>query len=241
MFGDLTQQLSSQAKNWLMPSPQGPLEKARITVGKQSVEVMYNPTELTLTRSVETNDDSKAIKPQPKRVKSEDLIVTLFFDTFEAQTDVTIKTNPIVELTRFAVPTDQRKMPPVVIFSWGKNDLFSGIVTRVEQTFTMFLPDGTPVRATLKVTFSESPTPKELNADAGLTNCRMLWTVSPGDRLYLIAQQALGDSTQWRLIADANGIRDVLAFPTTAQIGSILVIPDTHGETFEPQGEPSYV
>ena len=46
-------------------------------------------------------------------------------------------------------------------------------------------------------------------------------TLYAGDRLDLIAWEEYGDSTRWRLIADANGLLD----PLRLQPGRVIVIP----------------
>ena len=198
---------------------------------------MYNPTTLTLTRTVEFEESAQTI--QANRVKSGDLTVTLFFDTFEEQGDVRHKTQRIVDLTFFGTGAAKRRMPPTVAFMWDK-PLFTGIVTNVEQTFTMWLPTGVPCRATLVVTFTEKPTERQRQADAGGPNCRQRWQVSHDDRLYLIALKATGDSANWQRIAIANNIRNVLDFPSPELVGKWIVIPDLHGETHEPLPNETY-
>lgn len=207
------------------------LEMAKIVVQKTSEEipVMYNPTELSLNKTVVLQGQGSNIQFQ--RVDDDDLTVSLFFDTYEQQTDVRAKTNKIVALTQPTVGNAERRDPPVVVFTWA-GPLFVGMISKLDQKFTMFLSSGVPVRAELSVTFKSVLTPEEDQRAQGKFNCRQLWRVKENDRLYLIAQQTFGDPTQWRLIADANAIDDPLNFPTRADIGRMLVIIDTHGESF---------
>ena len=44
--------------------------------------------------------------------------------------------------------------PPVLLFTWASLS-FTCVLARATQRFMMFLPDGTPVRARLQVTFNE--------------------------------------------------------------------------------------
>lgn len=208
------------------------LEKARIIVEstREEIPVMYNPTELSLNRSVVVQGEGSNIQFQ--RTNNDDLVVNLFFDTFEKKSDVRQLTNRIAALTMPTTGTGVRKEPPVVVFTWA-GPLFTGLITRLEQKFTMFLPSGIPVRAELTVTFKSVLTEQQDLAARGYFNCRQLWTVTENDRLYLIAQTTLGDASQWRLIADANDIYDPLNFPRPTDIGRTLVIIDTHGESFE--------
>ncbi|NRO97482.1 peptidoglycan-binding protein LysM [Paraburkholderia sp. NMBU_R16] len=207
------------------------LEMAKIVVQKtgEEIPVMYNPTELSLNKTVMLQGQGSNIQFQ--RVEDDDFTVSLFFDTYEQQGDVRSKTSRIAALTQPTVGTGERRDPPVVVFTWA-GPLFVGIVKKLEQKFTMFLSSGVPVRAELTVTLKSVLTPEEDQHSQGKFNCRQLWQVRENDRLYLIAQQTLGDPDQWRLIAEANGIYDPLDFPRREDVGRMLVIVDTHGETF---------
>ena len=203
------------------------LEMAKIVVHatREEIPVMYNPTELSLNKTVMVQGEGSNIQFQ--RVNNDDLTVSLFFDTYERQVDVRSKTNRIVALTVPSVGTNVRKEPPVLVFTWA-GPLFTGIIVKLDQKFTMFLSSGIPVRAELSVTFKSVLTEEEDLQSRGYFNCRQLWQVRQGDRLYLIAQATLGDPEQWRLIAAQNGIEDALNFPQRKDIGRTLVIPDTH-------------
>lgn len=207
------------------------LEMAKIVVqqSREEIPVMYNPTELSLNKTVMVQGEGSNIQFQ--RVNNDDLTVSLFFDTYEQQIDVRTKTNKIVALTVPSVGTNIRKEPPVVVFTWA-GPLFTGIVTKLDQKFTMFLSSGIPVRAELSVTFKSVLTEEEDLQARGYFNCRQLWRVKESDRLYLIAKDTLGDANQWRLIADANQIYDVLNFPQVKDIGRNLIIPDVHADGF---------
>lgn len=209
------------------------LEKAKIIVQPtgQTIPVMYNPTELSLNKSVMVQGEGSNIQFQ--RVNDDDLVVNLFFDTYDSKTDVRVYTDQIAKLTQPTQGVGVRKEPPTVVFAWA-GALFTGLIVRLEQKFTLFLESGVPVRAELGVTFKSVLTPQQDLAARGYYNCRQFWTVSENDRLYLIAHRTLGDASLWRLIADANDIYDPLDFPTPADIGKTLVIIDVHGESYSP-------
>jgi len=206
------------------------LEKAKIVVQatQEIIQVMYNPTELSLGKTVHVQGEGANI--QFERVSDDDLTVSLFFDSSDAKTDIRDVTKRLVALTQPTVTTgaSTRKEPPVVVFTWA-GALFTGVVTKLDQKFTMFLASGIPVRAELTVTFKSVLTEKEDLAARGYFKCRKLWTVKEGDRLYLIAHKALGNAALWRLIARANDVYDPISFPTAADIGRTLVIVDIHG------------
>ncbi|QAU25542.1 peptidoglycan-binding protein LysM [Dyella sp. M7H15-1] len=210
------------------------LEKAKIIVQSsptKTIPVMYNPTELSLNKTVLAAGEGSNVQFQ--RVVDDDLTVNLFFDTYDSKSDVRKYTDQIAALTKPTAGTGMRREPPTVVFSWA-GALFTGMVVKLEQKFTLFLESGVPVRAELRVTFKSILTPQQDLASRGYANCRQFWTVAENDRLYLIAQHTLGDASLWRLIADANAIYDPLNFPTPADIGKTLVIIDVHGESYNP-------
>ena len=135
----------------------------------------------------------------------------------------------------------QTHAPPVLRFTWGaksnfpgshmnghwwsqnRNNGFTCIVESVRQRFTLFSPQGTALRATLTVTLKEYKTLEQQVKQLGLqspdrTHSRV---VQRGDTLSRIASDQYDDATQWRAIADHNGISD----PLSIQPGDILEIP----------------
>jgi hypothetical protein len=206
------------------------LEKANIVVQEtgKKIPVMYNPTELSLNKTVHLQGEGANIQFQ--RVSNDDLVVSLFFDSFEQKTDIRKTTDQLVALTQPTTGADVRKKPPVVTLTWA-GPLFTGVIAKLEQKFTMFLPSGIPVRAEVAVTFKSVLTQQEDLRARGYYNCRQLWTVTENDRLYLIAEQVFGDPTLWRLIADTNNIYDPINFPQRTDIGKTLVIVDIHNDS----------
>lgn len=68
----------------------------------------------------------------------------LFFDRFEEGRSVREHTDKI---ETFALVDADLHRPPRVLFSWGKGSAFEGTVESVRTGFSLFLADGTPVRA----------------------------------------------------------------------------------------------
>jgi nucleoid-associated protein YgaU len=128
-------------------------------------------------------------------------------------------TNKFVELTRIERGKDR---PPVCDISWGHNDSdfpFSGVVTELNQEFTLFESDGRPVRANLTVSFLEFEGWEEgrRRADPEFTT----YVVKRGDELSSIAAKVYGDPAAWRVIAEANRLDD----PRGLEVGRTLNIP----------------
>lgn len=216
------------------------LAKATIinTFTREAHSVMYNPEEVKLEQGntfAEVGVPGLATAPvQYVRGKARTLSMELFFDTYEDGIDVRTHSNPVVQL----LDKDPREQaPPVLLFSLGRLQ-FQCVLVDAGQRYTMFLPDGTPVRSTLSVRFQEyvrldvdirrglffgSPTVSAaVNAAGALIGvATSLHVTSVGDTLSGLAAAYLGDPALWRDIARANRIDDPLDLPP----GRTLVIP----------------
>ena len=105
----------------------------------------------------------------------------------------------------------------------GTRKAFDCIVESIQQKFTLFSPEGVPLRATLTVSLREY---KSLETQLQQLNLQSsdhtkVHIIQRGETLPQIAYQAYRDSTQWRLIADANGILS----PRNLQPGKVLELP----------------
>lgn len=201
-------------------------EKAKIIPlegGGGPIEVMFNPNEYTLSfEATYTGEDSKK---QFLKTEVPDFTVTLFYDTYEKGTDVRKETLKVTSLLYPTVRGAKTMQPPTCLFIWG-GFTYRGILKKITQKYTMFLPTGVPVRSILDITFETKELEMKVEEDKGLQACRKLWTVKSGDRLDLIANQALRDPTQWRQIAKLNKIANPFSFPSKNDFGRTLVIPD---------------
>lgn len=203
------------------------------------VPCLFNPKELSVEKSnqfAEVNMPGLS-SPVFQFVSGNARSVTmdLFFDTYEEGTDVRIFTDritgwdagsmfsslPGVAKGLMDIDSDLHA-PPVCLFIWGAF-VFQCIIERASKRFTMFLPEGIPVRATLSVTLKEyrevDIQVKELDLHSPDVTKR--WTVKQGDTLWSIAVKEFGNPADWKIIADANGIDN----PRTIKPGTDLVIP----------------
>jgi nucleoid-associated protein YgaU len=147
------------------------------------------------------------------------LTMELFFDTFEQQTDVRDHTDRVYGLLEIDTETHA---PPLCTFTWGTFNLRC-IVERVGGRFTLFLANGTPVRATLSVTLKEY-VDVDLAARAGPTESSdhvKTRQLRRGDTLSSLAAAEYGDPAKWRPIAEANNIDN----PRHVTAGRSLVLP----------------
>jgi len=195
------------------------------------VDCMFNPFEYRVTKSntFQDNPKNRSDCPQGEFTKggSQTLTLKLIFDTYETGDDVSKKTN---ELWKFMMVKenkqnrpDKKASPPLVAFEWGVFR-FVSFITNMTQTFTLFKTDGTPVRASVDVTFTQYNDVDDYpgqNPSSGGGPAERIRLVVSGDRLDAIAAEEYQDATKWRLIADHNHISNPLAL----KAGTYLRIP----------------
>lgn len=201
------------------------LEKALILPegAEPPIPVLFNPTQYSLEQG---NQIAEVGVPglgspllQYVRGNGRTLSMELFFDTYEQRSDVRFYTTRVYSLM------DVRgtlRRPPVVTFAWGTFQ-FRCVVERVGGRFTLFLEDGTPVRATLSVSLREyvDVDVQVREQPAQTAGHARTYTVQRGDTLSGIAAAQYGDPGRWREIATANGISD----PRAIQPGTPLSLP----------------
>jgi nucleoid-associated protein YgaU len=199
-----------------------------------AIRVLFNPTKYGLE---EGNQIAELGVPglgapvlQYVRGNASTMSVELFFDTYEPRqvggqtvTDVRTFTDRIYGLLEIE---SSSHVPPVCDFTWGTFS-FRCIVEHVSGQFTLFLEDGTPVRATLTVALKEFVPPDIqvlLDATESADHVKTR-AVARGDTLASIAAAEYGDPASWRPIARENGI----ANPRRISPGQLLVIPKLTG------------
>jgi hypothetical protein len=198
------------------------------------IECMFNPAEYTFTKQNTWTQGGNAGRDLPQIEFSTGqpatLQMQLFFDTYTQRQDVRDKyTDRIWALLLVDEKLRDQKSgkarPPLVRFQWGRSWTFDAVITSIAQRFTLFLDDGTPVRATLDVSFQQIKDTRQLkpqNPTSGGVGGEQAWTVGAGDSLLSIAYQVYGDPNRWRLIADKNRLTNVRELPP----GLVLEIPN---------------
>jgi nucleoid-associated protein YgaU len=193
------------------------------------ITVRFNPTEFTRSKGVQLAEigipglDSPIL--QFIRGQTEKLTLELFCDTSGENTgmgatSVTTQTEPFYQLVKIQSATHA---PPRLRVTWGQALAFKAVVESVQQKFTLFSPDGIPVRATLTVTFSEYKTLEEQLAEMNKQSPdhTRQYVVREGDTLSLIAARAYDDPGAWRPIAEENQLDN----PRRLVPGTVLTLP----------------
>ena len=209
-------------------------------------DVQFNPTEFTLDKGAQIAEiaipglDSPLL--QFVRGQNEKMNVDLFFDTTESgmgagATSVTTLTDPIYSLVKIE-PTHHA--PPICSFIWNSNfpggnispqsgnqrrSEFRCLVESIKQKFTLFSPEGVPLRATLSLSLREYKTLKEQLDQLNLSSPDRTHShiLQKGETLSGLAGQYYRRPGDWRFIADGNAIED----PRRLDAGRFLTIPPT--------------
>lgn len=190
----------------------------------------FAPSELSFSKAAQFADVAIPGLEQPLiqfvRGEAETLNLELFFDstgdgTGPAAVAVTQRVEAFHKLVQ--VKGDLHT-PPLVKVSWGDDfpgtamgetetagDTFTAVVTSVARRFTLFSPDGKPLRATVTVALKHYATVADQVTAINYQSAdhTRLHLVAEGDTLPLIAHDAYADARKWRVIADHNGLAEV--------------------------------
>jgi hypothetical protein len=147
------------------------LEKATLLPAQgesaQKIEFMFNPTELKFARSVsieqspgartDAGQNKTSFKhPNPYQLSLSNIIL----DTYEnkaSDRSVLKPLKPFTDAVAYAKDGEgKQKRPPIYIFTWGTNSYLRCFIKSCNFRLTMFLPDGTPVRAILDLTLEQA-------------------------------------------------------------------------------------
>lgn len=221
-------------------------EEKQLDVFSGTIQALFNPNRLSYARNVQWTQkksgdkggDSAYLQQEFINSEPETLTVDLFFDTYAPHSNqfnlgqqaplspqtITVK-QYTDQLAKLATVNQELHRPPICKLMWGKLDVFRGVLTSLGYTFTLFLANGTPVRATVNCSFAQSLTEAYAVRASELHSADVIKThlVHRGDTLPGIAAKVYGDPTLWRPIAQAN--KDKIDNPRFLEPGTLLKIP----------------
>ena len=206
---------------------------AQLASQRGQIEFQFNPKELSIQKSARwerkpARNAKKASAPEFAGAEPCKLTLEMFFDASDTELGSVVE--PVEELFRCCVPTEdtvanKKAVPPLVQLSWGTIVSFPGFITSVQAKYTLFAPDGTPIRATCSVSMEEMPgDPLGQNPTSGALSAHVVHKVIAGDSLASIAFREYGDPAMWRPLAEANSIDDPVRLP----LGAVLMVPAAH-------------
>lgn len=189
-----------------------------------TLKCQFNPSQFDVSSNVNygplKSTGSGATSQQFIDVDADTLSIELFFDTSQQRADV--RSEYVDHIDTLLGPDSEDHAPPLVKVIWPNTQTFVALLTKADKSFTMFLPDGTPVRATVNCTFKEvKPSDYRDEVKPESTDKSKSHIVTEGDTLWLIAADEYEDPEHWRTIARANDIEN----PRNIQPGTELELP----------------
>ena len=180
----------------------------------QTFTVMFNPNTYSQKYEVEYEDrQGQGDSGSPQvfgNIKPQEYAFEFLFDgtgTVADKVDVQQTVEEFLEVT--GKMDGEIHRPRYLKLAWGS--LISKCVLKsAEVTYTLFKPDGYPLRAKAKATFAENVedalrVAEERKSSPDLTHIR---TVRQGDHLSLMSQQLYGDPSYYIQVAAFNKLKN---------------------------------
>jgi Contractile injection system tube protein/LysM domain len=204
--------------------------------GGETIKVLFNPSEYTITKTNTWNFKQVKGKSLPPASfgggNPREIALSLLLDVslLEGQSvlDVTNKLFQMMDVP--GASGGPKSAPAFVTFRWGAVDTFKAACTSLTVAYQLFRPNGDPIRADVKMQLKQveaastassssanAPQNPTTRGRAGLG----VHTVRDGDTLPSIAYRAYGDAARWRDIAETNGLDN----PLHLRRGAALMLP----------------
>jgi nucleoid-associated protein YgaU len=192
--------------------------------------VKYAPAELTLAKGAQYAEIAIPGLELPVlqfvRGEATTLSMDLFFDSTEGGTGTTALpvTETVERFHKLVSVKGSLHHPPLVQVTWGDDfpgasfgesdqagQTFTAAVLSVSRRFTLFNPDGKPLRAIVSIALKQFATVAQQVTAINYQSAdhTRLHVVQEGETLPLIAYDAYGDARLWRDIALHNRIAEV--------------------------------
>lgn len=199
------------------------------TIGP-AMTVKYAPAELTLAKSAQYAEVAIPGLELPVmqfvRGEATTLSMDLFFDSTEGGTGAAAQsvTEDVEKFHKLVSVSGALHHPPLVRMTWGENfpgaslgeseqagQTFTAVVLSVSRRFTLFNPDGKPLRAIVSISLKQFATVAQQVTEINYQSAdhTRLHVVQEGETLPLIAFDAYGDVRHWRLIAAHNDLSEI--------------------------------
>jgi hypothetical protein len=193
-----------------------------------AVEAIFNPETIEMSKSVKYTHRRRQGKSNPATLFSGgnagSMTLKLFFDSTDKGEPVTDAYRKLFKFLEVKPSTnkDKKGEPRQVQIVWGSFLSYVCVIESISQTFTYFLPDGTPLRADVSLSLCEAFDQSEMTGQnpTSRTDARETWVVEKGQRIEWIAHQAYGKTSAWRHLAETNNLLN----PAILRPGQILKI-----------------
>ena len=205
-------------------------------ISGQPYSVMINPDSIKWNHSVEYNEQqppgtsspSQKYKSTPCQKLSFDIVIDCTGIIDSTRTDMATEINALETIVYTYNGSIHR--PNFVTIQWGQNISFNGVLTTFDTNFTLFRPDGSPLRAKVSLSFSQYISPSTVTKlDAPESpDLTHLVIVTQNTTLPQLCQQVWNDESLYVQVAKYNGLNKFrnlkggtkLLFPPVKQPGT---------------------
>ena len=222
------------------PSYPSGFKKAELAIeGGETIQVLFNPTEYTITKTNTWNFKQvkgKSLPPaefgggNPRELALSLMLDASLLEGGQSVKSVTDSLFKMMEVADGQPAAGAKATPPFITFRWGAVDTFKAVCTSLTVAYQLFRPNGEPIRADVKLQLKQAEqastaSSASANQPQNPTTRSMVGqgvhTVQDGDTLPSIAYRAYGDANRWRSIAEANNVDN----PLHLRRGTPLMLP----------------
>ncbi|MEM0577647.1 hypothetical protein [Flavobacterium polysaccharolyticum] len=178
----------------------------------QPYTVMINPETIKWQRGIEYNEQQAPNTSAPSQKYKSTPVEKLNFDIVIDCTGIVdskrVDMNQEISSLESIIYTYNGKIhrPNFVKVQWGKSLVFKGVLKSMDTSYTLFKPDGSPLRAKLSLGFSEYISPQsveELDAKKS-PDITHLISVVEGNTLLQLCEQTWNDDSYYIQVAQYN-------------------------------------
>lgn len=180
-------------------------------------EVMFNPKSYSVKYAVEYDDEqgmgTTGLPQRFKQSKPSEFSLEFILDGTGASADKREVSALVDDFLAVAYEYDgDLHRPRYLKLSWGTL-LFNCVFKAANITYTLFKPDGSPLRAKVGATFFGFVEDKRRVAEEGATSPDLtrVHTVTAGETLPLLSFRYYGDQMHYLDVAVVNGLTDMRA------------------------------
>lgn len=197
--------------------------------GSTLITFRFNPEQYSIAKTATWKSDpqkraEEAPPPQFEGTGARTMDLSILLDESESGNSVQADVEKLFSCctpSAQSIDNDQPR-PPYVVFAWGTHFSFTAYITSVTAKYTLFRPNGMPIRAECSLKLTEVPDARpRQNPTSGSLEAQRVYTVSTGDTLASVAYAEYADASRWRALAVANDIDDPMRLPP----GTTLLVP----------------
>ncbi|MEP2935619.1 MAG: hypothetical protein ABJM06_07860 [Gilvibacter sp.] len=202
----------------------------RTPLSGEPYTVMINPETIKWQRSIEYSNkqppDSSTASQKYTNTPSDKLNFDIIIDCTGVVDEKRVNMADEIDRLENIIFTYQGDIhrPAFVKIQWGKDITFKSVLKSFDTTYTLFKPDGSPLRAKVSLSFGEYVSPKVAKKEEAAQSPDMthLVEVVQGDTLPGLCQKVWNDPNYYIQLARYN---DLNKFRNLRGVSSLLFPP----------------